>query len=117
MDSYPGSVLWQLDRLRRFLKKAESRGIQVVAVIFPQNPRYRQTGSWGRYGPRRSKIPEILDSVRSLEHEFSNFHIMNENKMGHHDYVDVMAVNTDHLARPGAIRMTRRLDALLKTLK
>ena len=42
---------------------------------------------------------------------------MNENKMGDHDYPDSMAMNTDHLAFPGAVQITRRLDSLLKTLK
>lgn len=117
MDLYPYPQSWQINRMRRFLENMESRGIYVVAVIFPQNPRYRETGSWGRYGPRRSEIPAILDSLNALLAEFGNFRLMNENKMGDHDYPDSMAMNTDHLAFPGAVQITRRLDSLLKTLK
>lgn len=113
----PWVVDWQLQRLREFLEKAHERGIYVVAVIFPQNPRYAETGSWGRYGPRRSEMPAILDSINTLEREFDNFRLMNENRMGEHDYPDNMALNTDHLAYPGAVRITHRLDSLLKTLK
>lgn len=117
MDSKPDAVCWQLDRLRSFLTKAKERDLYVVGIIFPQNPRYRETGSWGRYGPRRSEIPAILDSLNALVAEFDNFRLMNENKMGDHDYSDSMAMNTDHLAFPGAVQITRRLDSLLKTLK
>ena len=62
-------------------------------------------------------MPAILDSLNALEAEFDNFRLMNENKMGEHDYPDSFAFNTDHLAFPGAVQITRRLDALLKTLK
>ena len=110
-------VGWQLQRLRSFLEKTKERGIYVVAIIFPQNPAYRQTGSWGRYGPRRSEVPALLDSVLQMESEFSNFRVMNENRMGEHDYGDDMALNTDHLSREGARQVTLRLDSLLKTLK
>ena len=110
-------VGWQMKRLRDFLQKAEERGIYVVGVVFPQNPRYRETGSWGRYGPRRSEMPALLDSMRVLQEEYANFVVMNENKMGKHDYADSMAQNTDHLAFPGALQLTRRLDSLLETLK
>lgn len=43
--------------------------------------------------------------------------VMDEHKMGNHDYTEDMAVNTDHLAILGAIQLTRRLDSLLKTLE
>ena len=115
-DKMPDAVTWQIDRLHRFLEKTESRGIYVVGIVFPQNPLYRETGSWGRYGPRRSEIPVILDSLYELEKEFGHFQLMNENKMGNHDYVDFMALNTDHLSHEGAVQITRRLDSLLKTL-
>ena len=117
MDSKPDAVSWQLGRLRRFLENAKERGLYVVGIIFPQNPRYRKTGSWGRYGPRRSEIPAILDSLNALKAEFDNFRLMNENKMGEHDYPSSMAINTDHLALAGAVQITRRLDSLLKKLK
>ena len=117
IDAKPDAVGWQIGRIRKFLTLAKSRNIYAVAIVFPQNPRYRETGSWGRYGPRRSAMPAILDSLNALEAGFDNFRLMNENKMGEHDYPDSFAFNTDHLAFPGAVQITRRLDALLKTLK
>jgi hypothetical protein len=62
-------------------------------------------------------MPALLDSMRVLQEEYANFVVMNENKMGKHDYADSMAQNTDHLAFPGALQLTRRLDSLLETLK
>ena len=45
---------------------------------------------------------------------FDNFILMDENKMGFHDYVDSMAQDCDHLNQLGAKQLTARLDSLLK---
>ena len=42
---------------------------------------------------------------------------MDENKMGNHDYTDDMAYDCSHLGHEGAIKITGRIDSLLKTLK
>jgi hypothetical protein len=41
---------------------------------------------------------------------------MDENNMGNHDYSDDMANDTDHLSEAGAVKLTHRLDSLIKTL-
>ena len=115
-DQNSFSVEWNLKRLAEFLEKAGSKGILVVGVIFPQNPRYKETGSWGRYGPSRTIAAQIIDSLSAMERKYSNFVLMDENKMGDHDYGDEMALNTDHLSFLGAEQVSRRLDSLLKSL-
>ncbi len=107
----------QLKALKAFLAKMENTGILVVGVVFPQNPKYRETLSWGRYGPSRNAASWILDSLKVIEANHPNFFLMDENRMGDHDYTDEMAQNTDHLAYKGAAQLTARLDSLLKTLK
>ncbi|SHI62549.1 hypothetical protein [Fibrobacter sp. UWP2] len=39
---------------------------------------------------------------------------MDENKMGDHDYTTYMAHDYDHLNYEGAIKLSTRLDSLLK---
>ena len=46
----------------------------------------------------------------------SNFRLMDENKMGNHDYTEDMAIDYDHLSAIGAVQLTSRLDSLLHTL-
>ena len=108
---------WNLDRLENFVKEMDRLQINVVGVIFPQNPRYRETGSWGRYGPQRSAAEKYIESVKALAGRVSRFAVLDENRNGNHDYTDQMALNTDHLSAKGAELLTARLDSLLKTLR
>ena len=110
------NVAWNLNRLEMFIQKMDSLDLKVVGVIFPQNPRYRETGSWGRYGPTRSIAEEVMESLVKMDEKYSSFVLMDENKDGNHDYSDKMAINTDHLSIEGAKKLTQRLDSLLLTL-
>ena len=91
---------------------AHAKGLKVVVTVYPQNPAYKNTGSFGVYGPRRSTAKDILDSVQKLDVVY-----FDENKDGNHDYTDDMAYNVDHLATAGAKQFTHRLDSLLSTLE
>lgn len=113
----PEVLAFQLIRLRETLNKAKEKDIYTIGIIFPQNPGYKETDSWGRYGPSRESVNIIMDSLTSIQKEFPKFIVMDENKMGEHDYTDNMAVNTDHLSVRGAAQISHRLDSLLKTLK
>lgn len=108
---------WNLKRLESFVKEMDRLQINVVGVIFPQNPRYRETGSWGRYGPQRSAAEKYIESVQALAGRISRFEVLDENRNGNHDYTDQMALNTDHLSVSGAEYLTARLDSLLNTLE
>lgn len=111
------SLDWNLKRLESFVKEMNRLQINVVGVIFPQNPRYRETGSWGRYGPQRSAAEKYIESVQALAGRISRFEVLDENRNGNHDYTDQMALNTDHLSVSGAEYLTARLDSLLNTLE
>jgi len=91
-------------------------GFYVIAVIFPQSPGFAKTGAFGRYGLLRSSVPSIMDSLNSLSSSYPNFVVMDENKMGSHDYTDDMAQDCDHLNEKGAAQLTARLNLLLRTL-
>ena len=107
-DSYAAFV--------KFLKASQANNQVVVGIIFPQSPEYRKTGSMGRYGLRRSEAEEVIDSLQKLQDVYDHFILMDENKMGFHDYVDSMAQDCDHLNQLGAKQLTARLDSVLKML-
>lgn len=105
------------ESLKSIVATASENGITVIGVIFPMSPIYKTTGSFGRYGLRRSEAPELIQEILDLSKTYPNFVLMDENKMGDHDYTDDMAANTDHLSEKGAEHFTARLDSLVKALK
>ena len=117
MDYASANFYSSFNHLKNILQNAENYGVYVVGVVFPQNPNFKKTGSFGRYGIRRSEAPKLLKEIQELEKEYPHFVFMDENKMGDHDYTDEMATNKDHLCYLGAKQLTSRLDSLLKTLK
>jgi len=90
--------------------------IHLVGILFPQSPAYAETGSYGRYGMTRSLATTTIAWFDSLAHVEPYFSLLDENKMGNHDYTDEMAQNMDHLNYKGAVQLTTRLDSLLKIL-
>ncbi len=116
-EKNPAIVPAQIAAFKNFLSKMKAADIRVVGIIFPQNPKYRETESWGRYGPSQAVAKDIIDSLKSYAETYPNFYLMDENKMGNHDYTDGMAHDMDHLAHDGAVQLTARLDSLLRTLK
>ena len=90
---------------------AREKGVQVVLLVPPQNPRYAETGAYGIYGVQRSIAVQILGWSYSL-----GAYVLDENKMGEHDYTSSMAFNTDHLSRKGAKQLSERLDSLMKAV-
>jgi len=100
--------------LKDLAKTCYEHNIILVGVIFPLNPRYRETGAYGRHGLRRSEAPAIIERLQGLSLSYPNFILFDENKMGNHDYTDEMARDTDHLGDLGATQMSLRLDSLLQ---
>jgi hypothetical protein len=88
-----------------------------VGVIFPQNPAYRKTGAFGRYGLRRSLAKEVIDDLKALEKTYPHFKLLDENKMGKHDYDDQSSADEDHLCARGAPQITKRIESVLKELR
>ena len=103
--------------LMDIIDMASEKGIYVIGIIFPQAPAYRNTGSFGLYGLQRSMAIQKIARLDSLADANPYFILMDENKMGDHDYTDEMAQNRDHLSYIGAKQMTSRLVSVLETLK
>lgn len=106
-----------LEALKKIIEICLNRNIYVVGMIFPQNPMYKETGTFGRYGMRRSLATSLIKQFQEYEMIYPNFKLFDENKMGDHDYTDDEAVDSDHLCYNAAPKITGRLDSLLKTLK
>ena len=117
MDSRSEHFYASLAHLENILKMAENHNVYVIGIVFPQSPNYRNTGSFGRYGIRRSEAPALLKEIQDLKSVYPNFVFWDENKMGDHDYSDAMASNRDHLSYLGGEVLTARLNALLDSLE
>lgn len=85
-----------------------------MGIVFPQSPKYKKTGAFGRHGFKRSDAIKFIDKIKAWQEYYPNFHFMDENKMGYHDYTDEMAYDYDHLSYIGAQKLTLKLDTSLK---
>lgn len=116
-DQTPELYYDNFNQLIDLVKTAEDKGVYVVGVIFPMAPGFKNTGSFGCRGIRRSVAPSLIQELADISKTYSNFILFDENKMGNHDYTDDMALDNNHLVHAGAVQMTERLDSLLKTLE
>lgn len=115
-DKNPEAFYANLKQLETMVETAQKYGITVIGTIFPQSPNFKKTGSFGRYGIRRSIAQDRIDEIKALEKHYSNFALMDENKMGDHDYENSEAQNRDHLCYVGASKFTARFKSLLEEL-
>lgn len=105
-----------IEKIKALADTCAARKIHLIGIVFPQSPTYRKTGSFGLYALQRSVAKEKLDELRNFAKQNLYFHLMDENKMGNHDYTDEMARNRDHLSSIGAEQMTKRFVKLLDSL-
>lgn len=105
-----------LDSLVDLVEGTKDLGLHLIFVLYPQSPLYRETGSYGKYGLQRSVAEKTISFLDSLAEVYPHVTVMDENKMGYHDYGDEMANDCDHLSKLGAIKVARRLDSLIKML-
>ena len=105
-----------LGYMEKVIQSAQDKGIKVIGVVFPQSPYYRNTGAFGRHGMRRSAAELFIKKVASLTEKYGNFYLMDENKMGNHDYSNV-AGDFDHLCVDGAEKFTAKLDSVILSLE
>jgi hypothetical protein len=109
-----GGADYNVVHMEKVIESARDKGIKVIGVVFPQSPYYKNTGAYGRHGMRRSAGALLIEQIRSLQQKYDNFYLMDENKMGNHDYVN--AGDYDHLCIDGAQKFTAKLDSLILSL-
>ena len=102
--------------LKEILAETQKHDIRVIGIIFPQNPLYASTGSFSFHGIQRSIAPTLIQELADLSKTYPNFTLMDENKMGDHDYTDGMAYDNNHLSVDGAIQMTLRIRSVLASM-
>ena len=116
MDSHYEDFQNNYRLLRDLMDTCAAHDIKLVGVITPLNPRYKETGAFGYRGLRRSDATQIIQELDSLSKVYPNFILMDENKMGDHDYTDDMAMDNSHLSPKGAQQLTNRLDFFIHNL-
>ena len=116
MDKKSDIYKRNLQHLTELLEICKENNIYLIAVLFPVNPKYQETGAYGYAGLRRSEAAAVIKEISDLEKVYPNFVLMDENKMGNHDYTDNMANDNSHLSTEGAQKLTHRLDSLIQTL-
>ena len=105
-----------MDTLVNLIESAEIRNIYVIGIIFPVNPAYKKTGSFSCYGTRRSLADSLTKILTAMHEKYPHFIVMDENKMGNHDYTNAMANDQQHLCSLGAKQITNRVNTLLMSI-
>lgn len=116
MDTKEAEYRVNFNRLVDMIEKCSEKGIIFIGLITPQTPHLRNTGAFSLSGIRRSEASALISEIANLHDTYPNFFLMDENKMGDHDYTDDMAYDNHHLSALGAAQLTHRLDSLIQTL-
>ena len=115
-DTNPALLSGAMNTLVDIIETANKRNIYVVGVIFPVSPKYKQSDIFACYGTRRNTADSLTKVLTAMQEKYPHFILMDENKMGDHDYTDSMAADHQHLCPAGAVQMTHRIDSLLLKL-
>ena len=116
MDTKAKEFQANFDLLKDLIVTCKEHDITVIGVIIPVSPEYKNTGAFGYRGLRRSDAFKVIEDLSDLSLTYPNFVLMDENKMGEHDYTDEDALDNAHLSKAGAAKLTPRIDSLIRTL-
>lgn len=64
----------------------------------------------------RYSAENFIERIKKLDNDEKYFVLMDENKMGKHDYDDSMASDSDHLNEKGAEQLINRIKAVLEKI-
>jgi uncharacterized protein (TIGR02171 family) len=103
-----------LARMENFARETSARKVHLVLVDFPTNPAFKRTAYYGPYGPRTEVARVIVDRLRAMEGISPYVHFYDAHRFNEHDYTDLDAQNAGHLGSSGAIKLTDRLDSLVR---
>ena len=106
-----------MNSLTELIQTADAQNLYVIGVIFPVSPQYKDSGRFACYGTRRSLADSLTNVLTEMQQQYPHFILMDENKMGDHDYTDAMAADNQHLCPVGAAQLTHRVDSLLLELE
>ena len=116
MDTKAAQFQANFELLKDLIATCKKSDIAIIGVIVPVNPKYKNTGAFGYRGLRRSDAIKVIEDLSNLSQTYPNFVLMDENKMGDHDYTDEDALDNAHLSKVGAAKLTPRIDSLIRTL-
>ena len=115
--TFSGSLLKStMNIILDLIKTAEERNVYVIGVIFPVSPNFKNSGRFATYGTRRSIADSLTKVLSEMQSTYPHFRLLDENKMGDHDYTNSMAEDAQHLCPVGAKQLTHRIDSLLMTI-
>lgn len=116
LDDYSNRFQNTLDSLEKMIQEMTESGINVVGVIFPQNPDFTSIGLWGRYGPTLGEAAIAMKQIETWSTLYPKFKLLDQHLNGNHDYQNREAADWDHLSAAGAKKLSKRVDSLLQIL-
>jgi uncharacterized protein (TIGR02171 family) len=122
--SVPQAWAWEMDdrvaanltALQTMAETAAVRGIQLIGVLTPMSPHYRETPVYGAYGPSRETAQEIIVRLQVIDSLNTSFTLYNANLSGSHDYTAEEFSDASHLDAAGAVKLSGRIDSVLQAV-
>jgi uncharacterized protein (TIGR02171 family) len=122
-DLSGGGLTWSTDDpqyqinfaiLKDFASLLFQNKVHFLMYITPESPWYKNTNSYGRYGPNWQTAGAIITRIKALQDTFPGyFHFYDANLDGNHDYADSEASDCEHLCTVGAQKLSRRMDSVV----
>jgi hypothetical protein len=103
------------EMLKLLVQDLASLKIQVIMIVFPENPAYKNTDHFASGGPSWETGKAVMAQFKSLENGNPYYHFYDAYNNGNHDYTDADAINQNHLCPVGAAKLTTRIDSLIHT--
>jgi uncharacterized protein (TIGR02171 family) len=99
------------------IRALAGRKIHFLFYITPESPFYKNTASFGLYGPGWETGKAVVKQIVSLQDSFPGYaHFYDAYLNGNHDYTDEEAANFDHLCPAGAKKLSIRIDSLINVI-
>ncbi|MCF0221296.1 MAG: TIGR02171 family protein [Fibrobacter sp.] len=106
------AIQMNIEKLVELKAYAAQNGIIFFMTITPRSPEYRDTDSFGYFGPSWNVARAIIEKI-----EGTGIPVFDEYNYGNHDYTSVMGSGSFHMSYLGAYQFTRRLNAFIEQLE
>ena len=98
------------DRLTSMIAALNERDVKMLLYLSPLHPIMRGQPVVDDDGTTQEGYRELVDELKQLEAQFSNFVFVDLLQGGNHDFAPEMFKDLDHLNALGATKLTRKIE-------
>jgi uncharacterized protein (TIGR02171 family) len=125
-DLSGGGLSWSIDDpqyavnfsiIKNMAHQLYEKKIHFLLYLTPESPAFKNTNSFGKYGPNWKTADTVITKIKALQDTFPGyFHFYDAYRNGNHDYADSEASDCEHLCAAGARKLSQRLDSVVTSI-